>query len=102
MFNALLDLLIYLLIDVLFNGVFRLTGEVVLHIATLGHVVPALKSGETPDGAKPGMSGFTYQTNDSRFIYAEYVPLVGVAFWGGVVIVCLLMLLGMHVAEFRY
>ncbi len=97
MFSILGELILYFLVNVLFDGVFRGTGLVVLKLATRGRVAPGSSLNAVLGDPNAKREGFTYKLNDATFLYADYVPLVGVGFWFGVAVLAIVAVIVHHV-----
>jgi hypothetical protein len=98
MFSILGDLILYFLVNVLFDGVFRGTGLVVLRLATRGRVAPGSTLNAVLSDPMAKREDFTYQLNGATFLYSDYVPVVGVGFWFGVAVVAIVAVIVHHVA----
>ncbi|SRR5258706_11235532 len=69
--------------DVIFYGLFRVTGLATLWIGSFGRISPGQPLHEVLADPEAKRHGFTYHKNGDTFLYSDYVPLLGVAIWVG-------------------
>jgi len=75
------DILGYIIVEVLLNTVCYSTGAILVFALSAGAIKPGMHSDRSEVSCSSQISGFTYLLDGNRYLHRRWVVLLGVGAW---------------------